>query len=301
MNQDTLPSADYPVAMNAEHAAAAASPAHTTRILMCVPTHFGVEYVINPWMQGQTGNADVSHAQRQWDGLTAAIGRVAEVELVAPIAGLPDMVFTANAGMIWDDAFVPSRFRHAERQGEEAHFIAWFRERGFRIVELPEDLEFEGAGDALYDRAVSNRLWMGHGHRSDLGVAAELEKRLPVQVLPLRLSDERFYHLDTCFCPLEGGWLLYFPGAFDAAANALIEANVPAHKRIAIDESDAVHFACNAVNVGDTIILNRAGDSLKARLHAAGFRVLETPLDEFLKAGGSAKCLTLRLQEPPRP
>lgn len=273
-------------------------PPKTARILMCPPRHFAVDYVINPWMQGQTGHADASVAQRQWDGLKAAIATRANVDLLAPVAGLPDLVFTANAGLVFGDAFVPSRFRHAERQGEEPHNIAWFREHGFRVLELSAGIEFEGAGDALFDRAVPNRLWMGHGHRSDLRAAEELEKLLSVEALPLQLTDDRFYHLDTCFCPLRGGWLLYYQGAFDATANALIEAKVPADKRIAIEESDAVHFACNAVDLGDAIAMNRASDALKAKLAQAGFKVLETPLGEFLKAGGAAKCLTLRLVEP---
>jgi lysine-ketoglutarate reductase/saccharopine dehydrogenase-like protein (TIGR00300 family) len=113
--------------------------------------------------------------------------------------------------------------------------------------------------------------------------------------------DERFYHLDTCFCPLTGGYLLYYPPAFDSYSNRLIEMRVPAEKRIAIDEPDAVNFACNAVNVGQTVIMNQASDDLKAQLAAVGFEVVETPLTEFLKAGGAAKCLTLRVNEPVHP
>ncbi len=113
--------------------------------------------------------------------------------------------------------------------------------------------------------------------------------------------DERFYHLDTCFCPLTGGYLLYYPPAFDSYSNRVIEMRVPEAKRIAIEEPDAVNFACNAVNVSDgVVIMNKASDSLKQRLGAIGFKVIETPLTEFLKAGGAAKCLTLRVTEPLR-
>ncbi|MFT3762744.1 MAG: arginine deiminase-related protein [Pseudoxanthomonas sp.] len=269
------------------------------RLLMCPPTHFAVDYEINPWMRGQLHQADRGRAQAQWDALAAIVGRLAAVETVAPATGLPDMPFAANAGLVLEDAFVPSRFRHAERQGEEALFTAWFTERGYRIVPLPAGIDFEGAGDALFDRGLPRLLWMGHGHRSDAEAAPALARLLDVEVVPLRLVDPRFYHLDTCFCPLRGGWLLYFPEAFDDAARARIEARVPAAKRIVVGEEDALAFACNAVNLGDAVILNRAGDALKSALSAAGFEAVETPLDEFLKAGGSAKCLTLRLDEPP--
>ena len=119
-----------------------------------------------------------------------------------------------------------------------------------------------------------------------------------MEVLSLRLVDERFYHLDTCFCPLTGGYLLYYPPAFDAYSNRLIEMRIPSEKRIAIEEPDAVNFACNAVNIDSVIVMNKASDSLKKRLADLGFQLIETPLTEFLKAGGAAKCLTLRVTEP---
>lgn len=267
------------------------------RVLMCPPTHFAVEYVINPWMEGHVHEADTDRALAQWTALRDILGSLAQVETVAPGEGLPDMPFTANAGLVLGHVFVPSRFRHPQRQGEEALFTDWFRQHGYVIRELPETMDFEGAGDALFDR-TARRLWLGYGHRSDAGVADALAPLLDIETMPLRLVDPRFYHLDTCFCPLSGGWLLYYPAAFDEAAKAAIAKYVPEGRRIAVDEEDALAFACNAVNLDDTVVLNRASDALKATLHAAGFRVVETPLDEFLKAGGSAKCLTLRLDEP---
>jgi lysine-ketoglutarate reductase/saccharopine dehydrogenase-like protein (TIGR00300 family) len=160
-------------------------------------------------------------------------------------------------------------------------------------------LPFEGAGDALLDRE-GRWLWAGYGFRSELDSHPYLAKWLDIEVLSLRLMDERFYHLDTCFCPLSNGYLLYYPPAFDAYSNRLIEMRVPEAKRIAIAEPDAVNFACNAVNIEDIVILNQASDDLKQRLTNAGFRVIETPLTEFLKAGGASKCLTLRVTEPVR-
>ncbi|KGF71528.1 hypothetical protein DO97_17830 [Neosynechococcus sphagnicola sy1] len=143
----------------------------------------------------------------------------------------------------------------------------------------------------------SRWLWAGYGFRSELDSHPYLAKWLDIEVLSLRLIDERFYHLDTCFCPLSGGYLLYYPPAFDAYSNRLIEMRVPAAKRIAIGEADAVNFACNAVNIEQIVVLNTASDELKQRLAALAFTVVETPLTEFLKAGGAAKCLTLRVTE----
>lgn len=233
----------------------------------------------------------------QWQARHALLATRAEVALGDPAPGQPDMVFTANAGLVIGDHFVPSHFRHGERQGESAHFIAWARDAGFEIHALPDGVDFEGAGDALLDRGM-RRLWIGHGHRSNARAVALLGTMLDVDTLPLRLVDPRFYHLDTCFCPLDGGALPYYPPAFDADAQSLIAATVATDRRIAIDEADALAFACNAVNLGRDVLLNRASPALQAQLAAAGFAVLETPTGEFLKAGGSVKCLTLRLDEP---
>ncbi|HEX7801832.1 MAG TPA: arginine deiminase-related protein [Pseudoxanthomonas sp.] len=266
-------------------------------LLMCPPTHFAVDYVINPWMEGNLHSADPVRAQSQWAALHAALSDLARIDLVAPGEGLPDMPFTANAGLVLGDAFVPSRFHHAQRRGEEALFTEWFAQQGFAIRPLPAGMDFEGAGDALLDRDAP-RLWLGHGHRSNAGVAQEIAAMFDLEAIPLRLSDPRFYHLDTCFCPLTGGWLLYYPPAFDAEAIGAIAARIPESRRIAVSEHDALAFACNAVNIGATVVVNRASSALKTALGDAGFEVIETPLDEFLKAGGSAKCLTLRLDEP---
>lgn len=271
--------------------------AASIRYLMCSPKHYDVDYVINPWMEGNVHKSSRDRAVEQWQALFHIIKEHATVDLVDPQIGVPDMVFTANAGLVLENTVVLSRFFHKERQGEEPFFQQWFEENGFTVHTLPKDLPFEGAGDALLDRE-GRWLWAGYGFRSELDSHPYLAKWLDIEVLSLRLMDERFYHLDTCFCPLAGGYLLYYPPAFDAYSNRLIELRVPADKRIAIEEPDAVNFACNAVNIGQTLIMNQASDSLKRRLADIGFTVIETPLTEFIKAGGAAKCLTLRVTEP---
>jgi lysine-ketoglutarate reductase/saccharopine dehydrogenase-like protein (TIGR00300 family) len=269
------------------------------RFLMCAPDHYDVDYVINPWMEGNIHKSSRDRAVEQWQGLHQILKEHAIVDLVTPEKGWPDMVFTANAGLVLGDNVVLSRFLHKERQGEEPYFKQWFEGNGYTVYELPKDLPFEGAGDALLDRE-GRWLWAGYGFRSELDSHPYLAKWLDIEVLSLRLIDERFYHLDTCFCPLANGYLLYYPGAFDSYSNRLIEMRVAAEKRIAIAEADAVNFACNAVNVDSIVIMNKASEGLKSRLAAVGFRVLETQLTEFLKAGGAAKCLTLRVTEPVR-
>ncbi|HEY9872236.1 MAG TPA: TIGR00300 family protein [Candidatus Obscuribacterales bacterium] len=269
------------------------------RFLMCPPDHYDVDYVINPWMEGNIHKSSRDRAVEQWQKLYHVLKDHTLVDLVKPQPGWPDMVFTANAGLVLGKNVVLSRFYHKERQGEEPYFKEWFESQGYTVYELPKDLPFEGAGDALLDRE-GRWLWAGYGFRSELDSHPYLAKWLDIEVLSLRLMDERFYHLDTCFCPLNGGYLLYYPPAFDSYSNRLIEMRVPEAKRIEIEEADAVKFACNAVNVDNVVVMNNASDSLKKRLTDVGFEVVETPLTEFLKAGGAAKCLTLRVTEPVR-
>ncbi len=268
--------------------------------LMCPPHHYEVDYVINPWMEGNIHRSSRDRAEVQWQKLHTILQEQAEVKTVDPAQGWPDMVFTANAGLILNKTVVLSRFFHPERQGEQPHFKQWFLDQGYTVHELPPELPFEGAGDALLDRS-GRWLWAGYGFRSVLESHPYLAKWLEIEVLSLRLIDERFYHLDTCFCPLSEGYLLYYPAAFDAYSNRLIEMRVPAEKRIAVSEPDAIQFACNAVDVNKAILLNRISPDLRAQLAERGFRVMETDLSEFLKAGGAAKCLTLRLTETVAP
>lgn len=267
------------------------------RFLMCAPDHYDVDYVINPWMEGNIHKSSRDRAVEQWNKLYNVIKDHAIVDLVEPEKGWPDMVFSANAGLVLGKNVVLSRFLHKERQGEEPYFQQWFEQNGFNVYTLPKDLPFEGAGDALLDRE-GRWLWAGYGFRSELDSHPFLAKWLDIEVISLRLMDERFYHLDTCFCPLANGYLLYYPGAFDSYSNRVIEMRVAPEKRIAISEADAVNFACNAVNVDSIVIMNKTSDGLKSRLAEVGFQVIETPLTEFLKAGGAAKCLTLRVTEP---
>jgi N-dimethylarginine dimethylaminohydrolase len=265
--------------------------------LMCPPEYFDVSYIINPWMNGNVRKIDNALAKQQWRALYDTITDHATVRLVHPQPGSPDMVFTANAGLAKGKRFLVSRFRYPERQYEEPFFADWFLDRGYDVSLMPRNVPFEGAGDALFDRGCA-RLWFAYGHRSILAARVEIAERFGTEVVPLKLTDERFYHLDTCFCPLDDGYLLYYPPAFDPASNATIERLVPRARRIAIGEEDALAFACNAVAMGRRIVVNRATTSFIDALSRRGFEVVQSPLSEFMKAGGSAKCLTLRLDEP---
>jgi N-dimethylarginine dimethylaminohydrolase len=263
-------------------------------LLMCAPTYYDVDYVINPWMEGNVHAASKARAAMQWQALYEEISRRAEVKLVEGVLGSPDMVFTANAGLRFGNEVALSRFQFAERQGEAAWFEAWFRASGLKVREMPVGVSFEGEGDALWT-ADGNRLWAGWGFRTALASHRLLEDWWGIEVGSLRLVDPRFYHLDTCFVSLPNGDVMYFPEAFDEASRQAIEAYYPASRRVIVSAADATSFCCNVVCLGNELVMNHVSHDLCSELQGRGFQVRETPLEEFLKAGGAAKCLVMTL------
>jgi N-dimethylarginine dimethylaminohydrolase len=257
-------------------------------ILMCRPERYGIEYEINPWMHVEVG-VDRDTAIEQWERLHSAYIALGEqVELVEPVAGLPDMVFTANAAVVRDRSAVLSRFRHPERQGEEPLWQRALEERGFDVRVLDRRLSFEGAGDALF---VGDRLFCGHGFRTDRQAHREVGRALGVEVVSLELVDPRFYHLDTCFCPLNEQTVLFAPHAFSPASARTVRRLVP--HVIEVPPDVAAGFACNAITVGSRVISSLAAEGLTTPLHDAGYDTVALPMSEFIKAGGGVRCLSL--------
>jgi N-dimethylarginine dimethylaminohydrolase len=273
-------------------------------ILMCAPQHFAVSYAINPWMDpaawASEAPALAAAAQAQWRGLHARLVALgAAIDLVPPAPGLPDLVFTANAAVVMDRTALLARFRHPERQREEIHV-----ERAFRALQaagvidelqsLPCDIVLEGAGDCVWDE-TRRLFWMGCGPRSDRAAAAHVKTAFASEVVALELADPRFYHMDTALSPLPRGEVMYVPGAFTADGLDEIHRRVPPDRRIALSTEDAAALAANAVCFADAIVLSRCSPGLRRRLERRGYAVHATPLGAFARSGGSAFCLTLRL------
>ena len=272
--------------------------------LMCRPEHFAVSYAINPWMDparwAREERALAARSRREWAGLYGAlIDSGARIDLIPSVPGLPDLVFTANAAVVLDGKALLARFRHPQRRAEEPHFEAAFRMlQGRGVIDavrkLPEGLALEGAGDCVFDE-TRDLFWMGYGPRSDAAARHHVAAEFAAEVVALELADARFYHMDTALCPLTGGEVIYYPGAFTAKGRAVIADRVAPDQRIAIAFDDARRLAANAVCVGTGLILSGCSERLRAVLEERGYRVTATPLDAFLRSGGSAFCLTLRL------
>jgi N-dimethylarginine dimethylaminohydrolase len=283
-----------------------------TAILMTDPAHFDVHYAINPWMQPGQWMLDAAGHKRSarlaWESLKLALQAAgAAVEIAPGAPGWPDMVFPANAAVVLDGRVLLARFRHLERQGE----APWFRDafetlqrRGMvrEIVQLPGRMVHEGAGDGLWD-ASRQLFWTGFGPRSDEAAAEVIADVFGRETVALELATERFYHLDTCFCPLSGGEVLWFPPAFTAKARRRIRDRVAPELLIEAAPDEAAAFCVNAVCIGAQVVMAEAPPRLRGMLSERGYRVTEVDLAPFILSGGGAFCMTLRLDwasEPAR-
>src|SRR5256885_5038400 len=217
---------------------------------MCPPEHFGVLYEINPWMHKEVA-VDRDLARSEWDNLVANLRSAgAEIELMPPEESVPDLVFTANAGIVNGNQFVPARFRHPERQGETPHDIDWFAAHGYDVGELPDDVSHEGAGDALPFNGV---LVSGYRFRSDAASHADLSRITGAAVRSVELADERLYHLDLTFCPLDDRRAIVAPLGWDTYGRRVMERLVP--EPLVLDDDEALQFTANTVVVGTTVIM----------------------------------------------
>jgi N-dimethylarginine dimethylaminohydrolase len=263
------------------------------RLLVCAPDYYRIAYEINTWMHLEVV-ADQRLARAQWDGLMAVLEKEcgAALERMAPAPEVPDLVFTANAAVIAGRTAILSRFRFPERQPEEAYFERWFLEHGFKVERLLEGLYFEGAGDLL---GLDGVMFGGYRQRTDIRAYEHVGRIMDCEIIPVELVDPRFYHIDTCFCPLPHGELLWFPSAFDSYGQTAIQYRVPESRRIAVEESEAARFACNAIGIGEHVVLPDGCPRTMEKVRAFGYTPHAVNLSEFLKAGGAAKCLTLAL------
>lgn len=261
------------------------------KLLMSPPTYYGIEYEINPWMS-RSHQSNPQQAWQQWEGLRRLLQDqlAVDVRVIEARQGLPDMVFTANAGLVWQNKFIVSNFRYDVRRGEAAYFEEWFHQGGFEIVHIPQEHLFEGEGDLL---KCGEAWFAGYHIRSDIAAHQRVAEIIEQEILSLELTNDWFYHLDTCFCPLREGQALFYPAAFDSYARKVMEDNIP--QLFAVSKEEAAKFACNAIVIGDSIVINDGCPMAREQVESLGFTVFETPLGEFLKAGGSAKCLALTI------
>jgi len=271
-------------------AVTAAAFAQARTYLMCPPEHFTVDYVINPWMHPERP-VDAPRAMRQWQRLRAAFAGLGHtVHTISPEPGLPDMVFAANGATVIDGKVLGASFRFPQRAPEAAAYCRWFRQNRYGTVLEPRSVN-EGEGDIVF---AGSAVFAGHGFRSDVAVARELEELFGLPVISLALVDPRFYHLDTALCVLDADTAAYYPAAFDGAGAAALASHFA--ELIEAKDEDAEVLGLNAVSDGRNVILPEQARGLAAQLAAAGFEPVPVDVSEFRKAGGGPKCCALELR-----
>ncbi len=260
-------------------------------VLLCRPNHFDVSYVINPWMK--PGTVDTDKAKKQWNNLVEKLKELGiGVNIIEGEKGLPDMVFATDQAVIKDNTAILSNFKYKERKGETLFYKKWLKEHDFDLINLPKDLHFEGGGDSIW----SNRnLFIGMGFRNSKGVGDYLENILNVHIVEVQLVDPFFYHLDTCFFPLDGETLFYYSPAISEKSKNLLKKTFK--KIISVTKKEAFNFALNNLVFGKRILTQKGNKKFINELKKLEYEVYEIDLSEFAKAGGGIHCLVLTLHK----
>lgn len=267
-----------------------AKNARPRRYLMCRPSHFAVEYAINPWMDTSVP-VDLDAALAQWQDLAETLRELGHtVHVLDPEPGLPDMVYSANGAFSVDGVVYGAKFRHPQRQGEAAAHEKWYRSGGWRFVS-PTEVN-EGEGDFAYLRGRGLVL-AGYGFRTDVRAHAEAAEALARPVISLRLVDERFYHLDVALTVLDDDTVAYYPGAFSAASQQILRQLFPG--ALIVDEADTLAFGLNTVSDGKHVVVNAEAEATAAKLAERGYTPVSVELSELKRGGGSVKCCVAEL------
>lgn len=260
-----------------------------TRVLLCRPTHFDVKYIINPHMVPAT--VDRETALHQWEALAAALKSLdIKVDSIEQQPEVPDMVFATDQGVVLDGCVLLAHFRYPERQAETGYYREWFRSQDFRVKELTNGFSFEG-GDA---QLMGNRLFVGTGFRADIASCEEVAQLLDIDVIPLRLTDPKFYHLDMCFLPLDARTAFYYPGAFSRSSQTLLRKLIPKLHELTVQEARG--YSANSFVSDGHVIIQVGNPTFRRKLERLGKQVIEVDLGEFQKAGGGIHCLVNTLE-----
>ncbi|MGA8763779.1 MAG: arginine deiminase-related protein [Candidatus Sulfotelmatobacter sp.] len=266
-------------------------------VLLCAPTYFDVVDAKNPYMSGQSP-VDHGKAQRQWEALRSALEQSGcVVETIAPAPGLEDMVFAANQVFVgWHEGvgkfIVPSRMVHASRQREVPFYVEWYRQRGYKVMDVDlGDGRLEGHGDLQWHPDWS-RIYAGYGFRTTKPGAEKFSaamSKLGIPVVLLRLIDRYCYHLDTCLCPLNNDAALIYPGAFAAESLAALHQHWKRLHELTAEE--AHRFMGNGIVANGNYITPYATPHLEGLLKQEGLTPLLVDTSEFEKSGGSVFCM----------
>lgn len=276
------------------------------RILTCTPDFFEVKDVKNVHMQGNIGKASTEIAKDQWYNIKKIYQKLVEERILlsyselSSLSDAEDMVFAANPAAAWlsssgQKQLVLSNMVHPSRQLEVPLFKDFFQNIGYEIISIPSDLSFEGNGD-LIAHPTKRLLYGGYGKRTIKSAHEYLAKKIETPIVLLQLVDDRFYHLDTCFHPIDKDTVMVCPEAFDLSSFEIIKMLFKNVIRISAQEN-AAFFAlnCNTIvkDAKRICVIHYGSTTVYNHLQQLGFQVKEVDTSEFMKSGGSVFCMKL--------
>jgi len=272
-----------------------------TKILMCEPEYFEVNYSGNEFMKKNIDKVDKEAALKQWNELKRVYEDLGfEIKLIPPGKGLVDMVFTANQSLPFLDKdgvkkVILSKMKNEQRKNEVVHFKDFYLRDNYEVIELPKEVEyFESMGDAVIDYE-RNILFGGYGYRTQEITYDILSNYTNFKVVKLKLINSILYHLDTCFSRLNSETCIIAISAFDETGLQTIKDQFK-NVIVADEKENMKYFVCNCHSPdGKNVIVQRGSVKFKEVIRKDGFNLIEVETAEFMKSGGSVFCMKVMM------
>jgi len=234
------------------------------------------------------GTINGEKALLQWQQLVDMYKNLGiTVHVIDQEVGVPDMMFATDQGIVRGNKVLLSHFWHQERQKETLYYKKWFEENGYEVEHLPSGAYFEGNGDAYF---WNDKLLIGVGYRADEYSCEAVSKALDIEVIPLHVTDPKFYHLDVGFLPIDETTAFYYPKAFNKQSREVLKKLVP--NLIEFSKDEAYGFCANSVVTDHHVIHQKGNPTFQEKLKDLGYTSIEVDAGEFMKSGGGIHCLT---------
>jgi N-dimethylarginine dimethylaminohydrolase len=262
---------------------------YNREVLMCRPDYFEIAYSINPWMDTHH-QPDALILEREYDALIEAheaTGR--KIHFLDPVAGLPDMTYTANQALVRGKKAVLGNLP-PQRAPETGHTRRWLEANGFEVVDCP--YRFSGQGDAVptgTGAVIKGREWRSDPRSDDF-----VRDFLGYEVIPIHTVSDRWYDDDLVVGAIRPGLIAVCLDALDSDSQARLKDRSDL-ELIPVSLKEAEHYALNLVSDGTTVMLAEGTPNLASELQRRGLQVVTRNISQLKLGGGGIRCTTLAL------
>jgi len=263
-------------------------------MILIAPTHYFVRGHDNPYIQE---HVDISKAKEQHHHLASLLPS-------ARMFNSPhrDAVFVANSALVLHGlprVVLLSHMKYAHRNHEIPIIRNILHSLQYTTFKFPSSHVFEGQGEAFW---FGNTLFCGYGYRSTRSSCAILQhvlhkiyssyhKPTPL-VVPLRLEDSRFYHLDIAMLKLSDTECIVHADAFSSKTIQTIKSLIPVVHVITTSNT----LCLNAIVYRNTLITNQLSVSDQRKLESiTHLPIVQVNTSAFNASGGGVRCMILDL------